>query len=1065
MQPLEHAAQLLSATGDSDLSRLLQFLGFPESPLPLGEAALGELALLPAITRVSVVRGSGSLRALIIDASAGTNTRELIRHTASRLAVRIPHLRWLLVVRHATSGELAIACWEDGKSAPRIVALVTRRDAVLPSDAESLCALGAAKSGSDLLTYVRWVELLGREAITRRFFRSLHDVVENLTEALDPAVPRLERRELTILQISRLLFLAFVETRGWLAADFDFLANSFAKCAASKGGYHRNVLQPLFFGTLNTRYADRAARARQFGRIPFLNGGLFTRTVLEREHAGVLFGDDVMGEVFARLLTSFRFSPREDSATWSETAIDPEILGKSFEALMAATERKTSGAFYTPQRLVEHVTESALVAALSPGTDHGVLRKMLSAGELPEPEIRSELLARVAGLRLLDPACGSGAFLVHALERIAELRLRLGEIGTSAAIRRKTLTTSLFGVDINPMAVWLCQLRLWLAVLVDSGDSDPMRATPLPNLDRQIRVGDSLMGGSFTSESAPRRGIRLARLRLRYVRAVGPRKKTLARQLDREERSEAIEVLARHRERLHAERRETLLATRTVDLFGERTPPDGERIAKLRSLRAAERAAMGRLRRLKSGAALPFAFNVHFADVSADGGFHAVVGNPPWVRIHNISPVARKALARDFKTFQHGAWADGAALCGSGRAFAGQVDIAALFVERSISLLRDNGALALLLPAKLWGSLSGGGVRELIRGNLDLIALEDMAESRSGFDAAVYPSLLVGRRSVARETPAQTHLAAAVFRNGSALQWEQRRDRLALDGSAGSPWLLIPDEVRRAFDAVTHVGIPFCRGPFGRPILGVKTGCNAAYIVSVQGASNGCSSIRSGDHSALVPAEFLRPVIRGETLRGWRMQPNAERIVWTHGGSGSALKKLPLPVEKWLSKWRPELERRSDSHSSAWWSLFRTEGADGTRHRVVWRDFGKTPRAAVLPAGEDVVPLNTCYVARCATREDALALAALLNGPLMAAWLNTLAEPARGGYRRYLGWTTSLMPLPQDWSSARDELFPLAELALAGHQPTQHELLAASLRAFHLKRATVEALLSWNCRT
>src|SRR5438128_2409616 len=83
-----------------------------------------------------------------------------------------------------------------------------------------------------------------------------------------------------------------------------------------------------------------------------------------------------------------------------------------------------------------------------------------------------------------------------------------------------------------------------------------------------------------------------------------------------------------------------------------------------------------------------------------------------------------------------------------------------------------RAAMALLLPAKLWGALSGGGVRALIRDKMEIVALEDMTESRSGFDAAVYPSLLVGRRRVAREVAQSRPIAAAAFRNGAALQWE-----------------------------------------------------------------------------------------------------------------------------------------------------------------------------------------------------------------------------------------------------------------------------------------------------
>jgi hypothetical protein len=114
-----------------------------------------------------------------------------------------------------------------------------------------------------------------------------------------------------------------------------------------------------------------------------------------------------------------------------------------------------------------------------------------------------------------------------------------------------------------------------------------------------------------------------------------------------------------------------------------------------------------------------------------------------------------------------------------------------------------------------------------------------------------------------------------------------------------------------------------------------------------------------------------------------------------------------------------------------------------------------------VEAGNSVVALNSCYVASCETLEDAHALATLLNGPLASAWLNTLAEPARGGYRRYLGWTMSLLPIPRDWNRAREQLAPLGERAMAGDVPPQDEMLSAALSAYGLPVSEIEPLLSW----
>ena len=126
-----------------------------------------------------------------------------------------------------------------------------------------------------------------------------------------------------------------------------------------------------------------------------------------------------------------------------------------------------------------------------------------------------------------------------------------------------------------------------------------------------------------------------------------------------------------------------------------------------------------------------------------------------------------------------------------------------------------------------------------------------------------------------------------------------------------------------------------------------------------------------------------------------------------------------------------------------------------------WADFGRVPRAAVLAAGDPAVPLNTCYVARCPGLDDAYALAAVLNSPLAAAWLGAIAEPARGRFRRYLGWTMALLPLPSNWPCARALLAPLGARGAAGEPPAEVALLEAVTLAYGLRLRTVRPLLDW----
>lgn len=972
--------------------------------------------------------------------------------TARALSTSAPQFLWIVCAFGPAAGELAIACWTSARSRVRVASLVCRTDKLYASDAETLCALSAIVSESDLVTHSRWLDVLGRQAITRRFFYALKSVIAELADSLNGRVSRVERDELALLYISRLIFLCFLETRGWLNGDFGFLSNGYSRCISEGGRYQQKVLEPLFFGTLNTAVRARSMRARQFGRIPFLNGGLFARSHLEKQRRGSLFPDESFGNAFGSLLSHYRFSGREDSTDWSEASIDPEILGKTFEALMAAPDRKTSGAFYTPQDLVEELAGHALASP-------------------PDSVAQLERLRRI---RVLDPACGSGAFLVHMLERIAALRKRLGESGSLADIRRRVLTSSIFGVDLNPMAVWLCELRLWLSIVIESDDVDPMRIAPLPNLDRHIRVGDSLAGGAFDDRDALPSGSKIVGLRGRYVRAVGPRKRTLARALDRLERSAAIDVLTRRGIRLSAERREILIALRSRDLFGERHAAEAETQVRLAAIRSRLRENAQRAKALRAGAALPFSFAAHFSDVAATGGFDVIIGNPPWVRVHHIAETSRERLRRDFAVYRNAAWESGASSAGAGRGFAAQIDLAALFVERSCELLRPGGTLALLLPTKLWRSLAGGGVRQLLLDRTDVVALEDLANSHSQFDAAVYPSLLVARRrmpdSDSRENPGSPNrsdggrpaVKAAIHTRQGKTRWTCPRDLLPFDSTAGSPWVLIPPLARRSFDRVARAGTPFCRSDFGRPLLGVKTGCNSAYIVRVESIDGDLACIYGGGRRGMIEREMLRPLIRGETLEKWTVAGPREYLVWPHDEHDRPRRELPPLARRWLLPFHDTLRARSDLHGRfPWWSVFRTESASHAKPRVIWADFGLTPRATVVEAREPFIALNSCYVVSCETIRDAQALATLLNSSLAAAWLNSIAEPARGGYRRYLGWTLSLLPIPVDWNRARSLLAPLGDRAARSDIPSDDEILSSVLDAYQLCLADVQPLLSW----
>jgi N-6 DNA Methylase len=1029
MPTLTETAPLLDAVLDgAPLERLLAPLRFP-APLPLDARSRARLGLPTTVERASLAV-AGSRRVLLLELAADDVTPEGAADSARTLARRHPAWHWLVIARQRATGVLTVLVPSPG--AGPIPLLRLTRGAVRPSDVETVAALCAA-DGADPLIHQRWRETLGRDALTQRFYRDLEALVTRLANGAIGRADAHDRRTIALLATSRLLFLAFLEAKGWLNRDTAFLRHQMERIGSE---LHRRLLHPLHFGTLNTPVAQRAPAARAFGRVPFLNGGLFTRSAVESRCSDLTLPDESLAAVIGDLLARYRLTAREQATALSNAAVDPEMLGRAFESLMGAETRRMRGAFYTPQALVARVTDQAL-DALSPP----------APGGWP---------------RVIDPACGSGAFLVYALETLAARRISAGDPRPVAQVRRDVLVRGIFGVDVDPIAVWLCQLRLWLSVVVEDERPDPMTLPPLPNLDRNIRLGDALAGDVDTPGAplTPRESTTLAHLRLRYARTTGTRKRTAARALDRAERERALAVVTARLTALTHDRRERLIAARTPDLFRTRHGVSAAERRSLDTLRVAIRAARAERRRLLDGAALPFRFASHFPEVAAAGGFDVVIGNPPWVRPHAMEPTERDALRERFTSMRQAAWLPGAEAAGAGRGFASQADLSALFIERGVQLLRPDGVLAYLVPAKLWRALAGGGIRRLLAERAPVLALEEWASGSAGFDAAVYPALLLARRA---DRAAPT-VQLTMHRGEARTSWALPRRALALDTTDGAPWLIIPPAVRASFDRLAAAGVPLAAAGLGRPMLGVKSGCNEAFLVTRGGrAAAGLTAVHSGEAHGAVETAWLRPVLRGEQCRAWSAAPDeGEAIVWTHGPSGAPVATLPLATARWLARWRRRLEQRSDARHGPWWALFRTEAAVGDGARVAWADIGKTPRALVLPAADPRVPLNTCYVLRAPSEADAHALAALLNAPVVAAWLRVLAEPARGGYRRFLGWTCARLPIPRDWVRARTLLAPIGRAGAAGHPVDDATLDALVADAFGVPMAELVPLRDWH---
>ena len=984
-----------------DLSGLLAALG--HEPLhDVVPGLVGNGAGRPGtVTAVAVAR-AGDFPWFAV---AGPDPERLARRVAKRLAAR-GRIAGVCAL-DAAGRRLAVAIAFDGTPSVEV-----ELDRPRGAPVAALGRLAGPGPGGALAYAARAADALSGEAVGRRFFREFRATLDRMAEGLPTPARGEERRSLALLQLTRVLFLYFIQAKGWLAGRERFLAEEVDRCLARKRGIHRDLLRPLFFGMLNRPAAERSRGAAAFGPVPFLNGGLFEPHPLERSLRGDI-PNPLWRDAFDRLFERFHFTVSEQG---ERTGVAPDMLGRVFEGVMAPDARRASGTFYTPAALVRKLLAAAVVAAVA-----GRLKCGEAEAERRLADRHRPALAVLGRLTVLDPAAGSGAFLLGALELLASYAAADGV--PTASGRRRILQRNLFGVDRNAAAVRLTELRLWLAVIADDTEERPERVEPLPNLDCLIRQGDSLFepgGGARLRSPDPRLAESIAGLRRRLVLATGTDKRELVRELQAAESRAAAAALEAAEAELRADIAERVRTARSVDLFGERRGMDRELRTQLVRIRAELRALRAARRTLAREHEVPwFQYRSHFADVFAAGGFGIIAGNPPWLRAEEIPAEMRRRLEGRYRWWR-----------GTGPGFRHRPDLAVAFLERAVELTADNGVVALLVPAKLATAGYGAAARHALAASTTLLRVADLTGRPDAvFDATVYPLALVARKA---PPPAGHRVRTSLEGAGPAVP----QARL----TGGQPWILSADRLRAIL-----IGLARDHPALGERVtchLGVKTGANRLFL----------------DPPADIEPELVRWAVRGRDLRPFRARPRV-RLLWTHGVDGAPLARLPPAAAAYLAQHEPALRARSDFDRGPPWTLFRTSAATAL-HRVVWSDLARRLSAVALTGRRDAgqVPLNTCYVAAVPTAEEAERLAAWLNSRSIGAIARMGAVPAAGGFHRFSAGIVSRLPLPAE-ATADAELSALARASRRGKdvQEALDEIVARHLGLSPRDRAVLGA--------
>ncbi len=380
-------------------------------------------------------------------------------------------------------------------------------------------------------------EAFSVERVTKEFFDRYKELFEMVIEELnrnrtfknEAAKNHINTENFAKKLLGQIVFLYFLQKKGWLGVpagkswgegDRCFLRHLFEDAKSKGKNFFNDYLEILFYDTLNNprRNTTDPSFSKPFNcRIPFLNGGLF-----EPEYDwknSFIYLDDSIFERILDVFDLYNFTVKEDEPLEKEVAVDPEMLGKVFENLLEENLRKGKGTYYTPREIVHYMCQESLINYLVTESkiNEEKIRKLVTQDPVIDPdrdiskqieqksivftdkevEILDKLLKDI---KIVDPACGSGAFLVGMLQLIVHSRKRLTdylalfnkptENRNEYQLKKEAIQNCIYGVDIDPGAVEIAKLRLWLSLVVDY---DLEEIEPLPNLDYKIMQGNSLL--------------------------------------------------------------------------------------------------------------------------------------------------------------------------------------------------------------------------------------------------------------------------------------------------------------------------------------------------------------------------------------------------------------------------------------------------------------------------------------------------------------------------------------------------------------------------------------------
>ena len=538
------------------------------------------------------------------------------------------------------------------------------------------------------------------QPLNKEFYLEISSFFNELVQHLEKEdiLDKKHRPQFVNRLIGRIIFCWFLRKKEIISEDIGYFDTN-GKPAAD---YYAQKLETLFFKVLNTPLEERGFGIE--GKTPFLNGGLFEEKESDLAGRGELSFPVDYFDRFYSFLNRYNFTTDESTSDFQQVAIDPEMLGRIFENLLAEEmeetgeqARKAKGAFYTPREIVDYMCRESLRAYMSEklGNDtrkDEVLQLLFDKREHElDPKsvlgklsaYKSRIIEVLDEIKIIDPACGSGAFPIGMLQ----IMLSIYERGDARLDHYKTklaiIKNNIFGVDIEPMAVEISRLRTWLSLVVDAviKPSEKNKGIEeLPNLDFKFICANSLIPLAQTEWLFDNKKMaeQMQAIRERYFKTNSLRIK------DKMKRD--FEDILKNNQNIFASPKQKQLLTYH--------PFDSDNVTKFFDSQ--------------------FIFGVDKFDV--------VIANPPYVNIVSLPEETRMVYKKLFSITKN------------------KVDLYAYFLERGLGVIKENGFLTYIVPQTWKATSSFSKFRELIFKRHKLWQIVDL--DFGVFDAIVKPVII-----------------------------------------------------------------------------------------------------------------------------------------------------------------------------------------------------------------------------------------------------------------------------------------------------------------------------------